>query len=312
VKPSLLTSKLTHALAFMLVCTAVLGGCQAASKEARKADVGTPSTEAQMIAALSAEGILTFQKHRVARWQVPLSGLLNLDHPAAIAAGLEDRSEPIEIYTYSLTHPKYGSYLVDSGLSERFRGAQVSPDISSLVNAAMGFDTLKLETTTGEIASKLAGIDGVFLTHIHLDHILGLTDLHPSTPVYVGPGDAQLRSLMHAFSQGTTDRLLGGQEKLLELQFDGSGILDVFNDGSFFAIHAPGHTPGTTVYIANTTAGVQVLLGDVSHTRWGWDNQVEPGTYSHNQAQSATSLARIKHVTDKLQNSTVHPGHQVP
>jgi hypothetical protein len=30
--------------------------------------------------------------------------------------------------------------------------------------------------------------------------------------------------------------------------------------------------------LARTTTGPVLLTGDTCHTRWGWDNSVEPGT----------------------------------
>lgn len=299
--------------AITLASAFALCSCQATSKDTAKSQLGTPTTEQAMIAALEEEGVIVFTKHTAGHWQVPLSGLLNLEHPKAIAADIADREEPIDVYTYSLVHPTAGNYLVDSGISESFRksgGRSYSKDIAALVNAVMGFDKLELVTTTREISERLSGIDGVFLTHIHMDHILGLTDLDETVPVYIGPGEASLRDFMHAFTQGTTNRLLKRQKNLQELQFSHTAILDVFGDGSLFAVHAPGHTPGTIAYIANTTDGVQLLLGDVTHTRWGWENQVESGTYSYDSPASAESLAKIRALADAIHSVAVHPGHQ--
>ncbi|MFK7975485.1 MAG: MBL fold metallo-hydrolase [Halioglobus sp.] len=297
---------LPMALAALLLAS----GCQVTTKETVAAEIGTPVTQQQMLEALKQPGIITFHKHTVASWQVPLSGLLNLDHPKARAAGLEDREEPIEIYAYSLIHPTEGTFLVDSGVSERFNQAKPSPDIGLLVNAVMRFDEMKVTVTTKDIDSALSGIDGVLLTHLHLDHILGLTDLEKSTPVYVGPREKNLQTAMNAFTQGTTNRLLSNQTNLSVWNFGDGNIIDVFGDGHLFAIHAAGHTPGTTAYLANTTAGVELMIGDVTHTKWGWDNQVESGTYSHQPTDSARALAQIKAIADSIQNLKVHPGHQ--
>lgn len=297
-------------IAALLATILTLWGCQAATTNVVVASLGTPATEQEMLAALKHPGTIVFKKHTAARWQVPLSGLLNLNHPKARAAGLEERQEPIDIYTYSLIHPTAGTFLVDSGVSERFRHFDQNEDISTLVNAVMGFDKLTVRTTTGDIAQTLQGVDGVFLTHIHMDHVLGLTDLETSVPVYIGPGDTTLTDILHAFTQGTTNRLLKQQSNLHELNFSDTSIIDLFDDGSLFALHAPGHTPGTTAYIANTTDGVQIMLGDVSHTRWGWENQVAPGTYSHDATGSAAALAKLKTLADAIQPAQIHPGHQ--
>ena len=68
------------------------------------------------------------------------------------------------------------------------------------------------------------------------------------------------------------------------------GIIDVFGDGSVWAIHVPGHSPGSTAYLVRTPRGSKLLVGDASHTRWGWENGVEPGTFSLDGPRSAESL----------------------
>ena len=287
-----------------------LAGCQATSKQVISAELGTPVSTEEMLSALASPGSIQLTKHLSAHWQVPLSGLVNLKHPTALAANLTDRDEPIEIYTYSLIHPELGNYLIDSGVSTRFSEPDNNQDVSFLVKTAMNTDQLKVVLTTQDIAKQLGGIDGVFLTHIHLDHIMGLTDLDDGIPVYLGKGDASLRDFMNLFTMGTTNRLLQRQTHLNEWDHSVTSYIDVFGDGSVFAIAAPGHTPGTTAYIANTTDGVQLMLGDVTHTRWGWENQVEPGTYSVDQPQSAKSLLNMIQLAEAIVGVKVHPGHQ--
>ena len=59
-----------------------------------------------------------------------------------------------------------------------------------------------------------------------------------------------------------------------------------------------------------STEGPQLLLGDATHTRWGWENGVEPGTFSADIPQSAESLAWLVRLAEDIPNITVHPGHQ--
>jgi len=297
----------TLLLVFFCIC---LTACSATSTQTEKASLGQPGTMAELLASLQQPGVIEFQKYAAADWAVTLSGLLNLEHPKAQAAGLKDRLEPIQIFTYSLAHPTKGTYLVDSGLSQSFTDGANNSDVSMLVKMAMGMDLLKVHVTTSTLNDQLGGIDGVFLTHIHLDHIMGLTDLGSAVPVYIGPGDVEAKDPMNAFTKGTTDRLMANVPALLEWQYTGTGIIDVFGDGSLWAIHSPGHTPGATAYLANTTSGPQLLLGDASHTKWGWENGVEPGTFSADVAASVMSLARLKALVAEDSRISAHPGHQ--
>lgn len=302
--------QLTIKLFSTLCLLTLLVGCESTNVPTQPAKLGTPTTEAAMLAVAATPGPIVFNKHLAARWAVSLSGLVNLDHPKARAAGLEDRDEPIEVYVYSLTHPTQGTFIVDSGVAESLIKPEENTDLSTVVKLAMKTDALKVVKTSKALLAEQGHIDGVFLTHIHIDHVMGLKDLPGTTPVYIGPGDAAHTAFTNLFTQGSTDRLLVNQEVLNEWQFDDSGIIDVFADGSLFAIHLPGHTPGATAYLARTTEGPQLMIGDATHTAWGWKNGVEPGTFSDDIPLSAQSLARIKTIAAAIDNVAVHPGHQ--
>lgn len=88
------------------------------------------------------------------------------------------------------------------------------------------------------------------------------------------------------------------------------GLLDVFGDQTFWAIHVPGHTAGSTAYLARTTTGPVLLTGDACHTIWGWEHGVEPGSFSSDRAQSASSLARLRRFVAKHPTMDVRVGHQ--
>ena len=300
----------------LLIMITVLSGCETTNLEAVPAQLGKASSMEQLRASLTRPGTIEFTKHLSANWEINLSGLLNHEHPKAIEAGLEDRSEPIEIYLYSLSHPTRGNYLVDSGVSEKLLPGSTESDLSYLVKMGMGTDAIKVNSTTKSIASKLEeGVKGVFLTHIHIDHILGVSDLPKDTPVYIGPGDAGLTNVTNAMVQGSTDRLLSNAGILREWQFksgdaEEASVIDIFGDGSVWAIHAPGHTPGTTAYLINSTDGPQLLTGDAGHTRWGWEHQVEPGTFSENPQQSVISLNMLERLVKEFPLIKVHLGHQ--
>ena len=296
---------------FLILAGVVLASCDASTVATMPSELGVPSSHAKMHAGSSAvSGPITLSKHLAATWEVPLSGLLNLDHPKSVAAELVDRGEPIDIYTYSIRHPDFGTYLIDSGISRKFRNPAGNDEIGAIVAMAMKTELLRVKLTTADLVARLGGVDGVFLTHIHIDHIMGLPDLPANTPVYIGPGDTADRALLNAFSQGTTDRLLSVQGVLREWQFGDGGVVDVFGDGSLYAIHSPGHTPGSTAYLAITTDGPQLMIGDATHTRWGWENGVEPGSYSSDVPLSATSLAALRELATAVPEIRVHPGHQ--
>ncbi|MDF2696775.1 MAG: Beta-lactamase-like protein, partial [Labilithrix sp.] len=73
----------------------------------------------------------------------------------------------------------------------------------------------------------------------------------------------------------------------------------------------PGHTPGSTAYLARTSSGPILFTGDACHTTWGWDHGVEPGSFSSDKARSAASLERLRRFVKKHPSIEVRVGHQV-
>jgi glyoxylase-like metal-dependent hydrolase (beta-lactamase superfamily II) len=182
----------------------------------------------------------------------------------------------------------------------------------------MHLDRMRFRSVTSEwLAQHSITPNGVFLTHLHLDHITGMRDVPANTPVYVGPGEAGHRALLNWFTMSLTDQALANKPPLAEWNFTADpdrafeGIIDIFGDRTVFAIKVPGHTSGSVAYLARTQRGPLLLTGDASHTTWGWTHGVEPGSYSEDRPRSAASLTRLKQLADRHPTMEVRPGHQL-
>ena len=278
---------------------------------------GVVASGTQLEAVIDAPGPVTVETVVSADWVVDRSGLINLDHPAAKAAHLTDGDEPIEIIFHAVRHPTRGLFLVDSGVERAMRDAPSRAIIRGMSSKLAHLEKMTTRTLTGDfIAAQHEPVRGVFLTHLHLDHVLGLRDLPPSTVVTVGPGDAKARAFENLFMSGIYDEALEGKGPLQEWSFrpDPSGmfagVLDVFGDGSFWALSVPGHTAGSTAFVARTPSGPVLLTGDACHTKWGWDNGVEPGSFSVDKARGAESLAALQKLAARHPRMDVRLGHQ--
>jgi glyoxylase-like metal-dependent hydrolase (beta-lactamase superfamily II) len=110
--------------------------------------------------------------------------------------------------------------------------------------------------------------------------------------------------------------LLEGKAPIEELQFepdpDGvfEGVLDLFEDGSVFAIRSAGHTAGSLAFLIRTTNGPVLLTGDTCHTRWGWENLVEPGAFTRDTERNGKNLRALKNLVERHPKIIVKLGHQ--
>ncbi|MEQ1569073.1 MAG: MBL fold metallo-hydrolase, partial [Myxococcota bacterium] len=155
----------------------------------------------------------------------------------------------------------------------------------------------------------------VLLTHTHLDHVLGLPDVPPGTVVIAGAGELRERGVQAALLRGTYRRLFDGitLSALDPAQAVPLGELvgwDLVGDGSVWALAAPGHTPGSTAYLARTPDGPVLAVGDTSHTRWGWDHGVTPGTYTEDLEGNARSLGALRSFAARHPTMKVLVGHE--
>jgi N-acyl homoserine lactone hydrolase len=307
-----------------LVCIGVvaqlclLPACSLTSHPVSISEIGKPSTSAEMEKLLSTPGPVSLETIVSIEWHSPLAGLLNLKSPAAVKAGLVDKQEPIEVYLHVLKHPTKGNFFIDSGASEKVLEDPAGNGVSWLVRRFIDIDQMKLKRSTASVIASLpnAKLSGVFLTHMHVDHIAGLLDIANDVPIYIGTTEGSAKSFIHAAIQGTTDSMLKGKTKLQEWKFIADpqgrfeGIVDVFEDGSVFVLSVPGHTPGSVALLVRTTQGPVLFTGDSSHTRWGWDNGIEPGNFTEDGPRNLQNLLRLKELVKRHPNIDVRLGHQ--
>jgi glyoxylase-like metal-dependent hydrolase (beta-lactamase superfamily II) len=315
---------MTHRKLYVIssICLALNGavlsqGCVVSGHPAAPSQWGQPSSSRQLEATLATPGPIEVESVASATWQVPLEGLLNLDHPKAQAAGLESSEQPITIYFHALRHPTRGLFIVDTGVEHAFKSDPDRALVRGFMAKAAKVDTLKVKVDLKSwLEQQPEPLAGVLLTHMHLDHILGMRDVPPGTPVFTGPGEARSGGFMNVFVRPITDRAFEGKSTIAEWPFKPdpekrfAGVLDVFGDGSLWALHVPGHTPGSTALLARTPQGPVLMAGDACHTSWGWDHGVEPGTFSKDAEESAASFQTLQNLVKRHPQIDVRLGHQ--
>jgi len=301
------------AVAALLLATA----CTPTSHPTGPSSLGVARPASDMLAVIDVPGPIEVETVASADWVVPREGLINLDHPRARAAGLTPGLEPIQVFFHALRHPARGLFLVDTGMERAFRDDPDQAAFRGLVASQMHLEGLQVHVALGDwLAAHPGPVAGVFLTHLHPDHLTGMADVAAGTPVHAGPGEASERGFVNVFLQPNIDRALAGKGLLSAWPFAPEvggpfeGVVDIFGDGSAWALWVPGHTGGSTAYLLRTPRGPVLLTGDACHTRWGWDHAVEPGTFSSDLPRSAGSLARLQRLVADHPGVEVRLGHQ--
>lgn len=273
----------------------------------------TTIAEAELITLLNTPGPIVHSVHISARWATKLSGLVNLDDPKA--AALVDGETPIVLPVHRLVHPSAGVFVVDTGVERDTLQGESGP-VKGVVKLALKGATT-VEPLGDVLASAGAPIGGVLITHMHLDHLLGLQDVPAGTPIYVGAGETTAKGRGNLMLWRTIQSALDGHAPLRS--FDGAGAsplgpipqaYDLLGDGSLWALSTPGHTPGSMAYLARTTEGPVLFTGDTCHTIWGWENNVTPGSFTADHALNATSLNNLKALAELLPGVKVYVGHE--
>jgi len=292
-------------------------GCVVSGHPAAEARWGRAASANDLEQTLEQPGPIELTTVASADWQVPLEGMLNLENPKARAAGLARSEQPIVIYFHALRHPTRGLFIVDTGVEHRFRTQPDQALVSGLVAKLAKLETLHVKMDLQQwLQQQPEPLAGVFLTHMHLDHVMGLPDVPAGTPIFTGPGEARSHGFLNLFTRPITDRAFEGHATIGEWQFRPDpqgrfeGVLDVFGDGSLWALHVPGHTPGSTAYLARTPRGPVLMVGDACHTAWGWEHGVEPGEFSKDIEQGADSLAKLEALVRRHPSIEVRLGHQ--
>ena len=240
------------------------------------------------------------------RWAVELKGMVNLEREAA--RELKDRPIPIVLPVHVLKHPKAGTFIIDTGTTKAVYAEGLVKDF---------LKDIEVVESAADIVERLGGIDGVLITHAHLDHVLGLPEIPRGTPIYVGPGELSASAFINAFTRGTYQKLVEGHEAFRVWPFesaseiDGLRAIDVFGDGSLFALSTPGHTPGSTAFLAMSTSGPLLFTGDTSHTLWGWEHEVEPGEFTADHDANLASLKSLRSLHARFPAMKVFVGHEL-
>jgi glyoxylase-like metal-dependent hydrolase (beta-lactamase superfamily II) len=246
------------------------------------------------------------------RVRVKREDILDFGDPKVPARFAKDQLF-VPVYAHLLRHDERGAFLIDAGLDRSFSRI-TSGDMRGLFANRFYAVQRPGEDVVSRLDIERIALRGIFFTHLHPDHVSGAANLPRDIPFIVGKGEKPT-SYSFLFYNDALHDVIG----LDEIDFTDvpampplGPSLDVFGDGSVWAIHTPGHTNGHLSFVVVTKTGPVLFTGDVSHTRWGFDNDVVPGGFNDGDPKdSRRSLDQLRAFAKAYPEVRVVYGHEL-
>lgn len=246
------------------------------------------------------------------RIKVNRSLLLDISNPK-----IEDPKDQklwVPVMAYLVRHPEQGDILVDAGFDSTFAKRRRGnfgrlARVVRVFQQKPGDDTLSL---LGKAGVDPESLKMIIISHLHLDHTAGLPELPKGVRLVAGPNAIEGYEIPW---YAPVDHLRGF-DRIETLDFSRAEetelgrALDLFGDGSFFVISAPGHTAGNLSFLVNRAQGPVLLTCDASHTREGMIFGVGPGLVTDRTAADAT-VQRMGEFMRKHPQVLFKAGHDI-
>jgi N-acyl homoserine lactone hydrolase len=220
---------------------------------------------------------------------------------------LSNPSDPSAVLAHLVHHPRHGYFLVDVGLSRMFTdgGGNYSAPLAALLSK-IGVETRQNpgEDVAAQLRARGVTLHKIFLTHLHEDHTSGLADLDCGIPVAFGAGEGPPG---HHFNCRAVNEIdFRGAKSIVP--FD--RVLDVFGDGSFWAIATPGHSPGHVSYLVHARGGPVLITGDAAAYRAQLAHRIRPVAGVFDPDAAARALDQLAMMTELFPRLRVAVGHE--
>lgn len=191
------------------------------------------------------------------------------------------RMERSPIYCYAVRYPNKGDLLIDSGLDQSFH---IHPPYGNLPLMLRLYQIIT-RTTYHQKKNQSLGYwlkhyklhpQKVLLTHLHTDHICGLSELDRDIEVLFGKKETDF------LYKAAAGKYLKGKLHTKTINFDKgisiypfSKVVDVSGDQTIWAISSPGHTVDHISYLINVKDHPVLFIGDLSVSKYHLMNNIE-------------------------------------
>lgn len=241
-----------------------------------------------------------------------VSGILNLKNKNAV--NLKDSIVKMPVLAHILHHKKCGNYLIDTGFDSSF-SKEIGGNFKGILKRFYFKNCYIQEKSSEGIEKQLKeeqiNLNGVFLTHFH-EHSSASPSLPDEIPFIYGEGEAEINFFPLIYS-----RFLKNKINLKRIDFSKGqkmpilgNCIDIFKDGSFWAVPTPGHTKGHTSYLVNGQKSQILITGDACISKKGFDLEIEPGKFSSDIKQGKESFLKLVKFANQYPNLEILFGHE--
>ncbi|MBI5458218.1 MAG: MBL fold metallo-hydrolase [Methanobacterium sp.] len=248
--------------------------------------------------------VLSFQTGTVA---INRKGTINPDHPRA--RDIPDQELEVPILAHWVHHEEKGDFLLDVGLDVSYfkdpRGGLEGSNVDEYLQG-------ENENIAYYIQKNRINLEMVFLSHLHSDHAAGLRELPKTIPYVTGKGEyAEYHPEVHGdFLEGLEELFEIDYAQARDMPFLGPSV-DLLGDGSLWAIHTPGHTPGHSSFIVNGRDGPVFLTMDAAFIRENLVLGVAPSDYTWDVKVAQETLEKILTFLRLYPQIRVRAGHEL-
>ena len=198
-------------------------------------------------------------------------------------------------------HTVHGDFLIDAGFDDSFAKRPPYGNYSGAMSLFNWVNGVTNRQDPGQdLAAQLARLNvhpkAVFFTHLHPDHTAGVPALGAQTEFIFGKAEASF------LARAAVANHFSGKSKFLGIDFSTAPAMaplgrsvDLFGDGSLWAISVPGHTDDDIAYLINGRPPV-LLTGDASHFAWAFKGGVAPRGW--NKAGTARGYESLKQLRE--------------
>jgi N-acyl homoserine lactone hydrolase len=232
---------------------------------------------------------------------IHMDACLNLDSASPKQAECDHAPRDLAVLVHWVHHPRFGDFLIDAGFDDSFAK---HPPYGNYTGAMELFNRVKRVTNSQQPGEDLsAQLDrlnvhprAVFFTHLHPDHTGGVPSLDPQTEFIFGKVEPSF------LARAAVANHFSGKSKFSSLDFSAAPrmaplgpSIDLFGDGSLWAISVPGHTDDDIAYLVNGQQPV-LLTGDACQFEWAFKAGVAPRGW--NQAGTARAYQSLASMRD--------------